>query len=235
MPAGLRVYTSFDRPDEDLVARFAPHNSADLSDVLHKSGTMDGGLQQIYRPMRRFVGVAVTASLPTGALTMLKMAVQQTRPGDVLVVNAYGNSTTAIVGGNVCRGMAHRGLAGMIVDGAIRDVSEIREDDFPVLARSIATGSSAADGPGEVNVPIACGNVVVFPGDIIVADEDGIAVVRPADAEDVLERIKGLKASHAAAQEILLRGQVTGIDSIEDSLRAAGCEIIDRDISRQGA
>lgn len=232
MPAGFRVYTSIDRPDGDLVARFAAHNSADLSDVLHKSGTMDGGIQQVYRPMRKIVGTAVTASLPTGALTMLKMAVQQTRPGDVLVVNAYGNPTTAIVGGNVCRGMAHRGLAGMIVDGAIRDVSEIREDDFPVWARSIATASSAADGPGDVNVPIACGRVVVFPGDIVVADEDGIAVVRPSDAEGVLERIKDLKASHSAAQEILLRGQVTGIDGIEHSLRAGGCEIIDRDAPR---
>lgn len=224
MPAGFRVYTKVERPDKELVQRFAAHNSADLSDALFKGSTMSGEIKQVYQPMKQVVGTAITVSLPTGALTMLKEAVQQTQPGDVLVVNAYGNPTTAIIGANICRGMLHRGVVGMIVDGAIRDVSDMQADGFPMLARSIATGAGAADGPGEVNVPIACGSIVVHPGDIIVADADGIVAIRPADAEDVLERVAKLEAGFAAIQPVLLRGEVTNIENIEKKLREDGCE-----------
>ena len=227
MPAGYRVYTEVNRPDRALVKRFEEHGSADLSDVLHKSGTMDAEIAQVYRPMTKVVGTAVTVSIPTGALSVWKEAIQQSQAGDVLVVNAYGNPTTAVLGANICRGMLHRGLAGMIVDGAIRDVSELRGDGFPVLARSIATAAGPSTGPGEVNVPIACGRAVVHPGDIVVADEDGTVVIRPADAEDILQRVVKLKATLAALQDVLLQGGVTNIANIEKQLREDGCEFVD--------
>ncbi len=224
MPIGFRVYTRINRPDPELVRRFVPLHSADLSDVMNRSRTMDRGIKPLYLPIKKVIGPAVTVSVPTGAFQVVKEAMQLTRAGDVLVINAYGNLYGALLGGNVCRGLVARGLAGMIADGAIRDVSEIREDGLAVYARGITTAMGPIEGPGEVNVPIACGQVVVNPGDIVVADEDGIVVVPPEEAEWVAEETAKLEAGHAAVQEILLRGEIVNIANIEAKLRAAGCE-----------
>lgn len=227
MPVGFRVYTRVDRPDPDLVRALVAHATPDLADAMNRANTLDHAIGPLFRPIPRIAGPAVTVSIPTGALSVLKEAVQRTIPGDVLVVNACGNPTAAVIGGNICRGMVHRGLAGMVVDGAVRDVGEIRTDGLPSFARSVATFPGPKDGPGEVNVPIACGGVVVNPGDIIVADEDGIVVVPPALAAEVLRRVGAVEAGFAAAQEILLRGEVTGIVDIEAAMRADGCEFVD--------
>jgi regulator of RNase E activity RraA len=226
MPIGFRVYTRVVRPDSALVHKFMPLHSADISDAMNRSRTMDKGIKPLYLPIQKFVGTAITVSVPTGAFYVVKEAMQQTQSGDVLVINAYGNLFGALLGGNVCRGLKARGLAGIVADGAIRDTSEIREEGLPVHARAITTVMGPLEGPGEVNVPIACGQVVVNPGDIILADEDGIVVVPPAEAEEVLSAVAKLEADHAAVQEILLRGEVANIANIEKKLHESRCEFI---------
>jgi len=227
MPVGFRVFRRSSRPDAALLQRFAALHTADLSDAMNRSGTMDRGIQPVFTPIKRVVGPAVTVSAPTGAFNMVKIGMEQTQAGDVLVINARGVLNGALVGGNVCRGLVHRGLAGFVADGAVRDASEIREDGLPTFARGVTTVMGPIDGPGEVNVPIACGGVVVNPGDIIVADEDGIVVVRPSEAEEVLAETARLETSHAAVQPILLRGEVTNIAKIERALREQGCTFVD--------
>ncbi|HET9015897.1 MAG TPA: hypothetical protein VFN57_09885 [Thermomicrobiaceae bacterium] len=227
MPLGYRVYTRVERPDPDLVRALATHATPDLADAMNRANTLDPAIRSIFGPIPRVAGPAVTVAIPTGALSVLKEAVERTAPGDVLVVNACGNPTAAVIGGNICRGMVHRGVAGLVVDGALRDVSEIRADGLPSFARHVATFAGPKDGPGEVNVPVACGGVVVNPGDIVVADEDGIVVVPPERAAEVLERVARVEAGFAAAQEVLLRGGVTGIADIEAAMRAEGCEFVD--------
>ncbi len=227
MPVGFRIYASIPRPDPALVQRFAPLHTADISDVMSMAGTMDARIVPAYRPMGKVVGPAVTVSVPTGAYNIVKAAMQRTRPGDVLVINAYGNLNTALVGGNVCRALLKRGVAGLIVDGAIRDVSEIREDGLPVFTRGVTPVAGVPDDRGEVNVPIACGQVVVNPGDIIVADEDGIVVVPPSAAEEILAGVAAAEARHAAIQESLLKGEIGSAIDTEHKLREQGCEFID--------
>jgi RraA family protein len=226
MSVGFRVYTRVNRPDPALVQRFAKWLSPDLSDVISRAGTMENAIHPMYLPVKRAVGPAVTVSVPTGTFSVIKAGMQQTRAGDVLVVNGRGSLNGALFGSNVCRGLLHRGVAGLIVDGAIRDVSEIQTDGLPVFARGVSAGMGSIDGPGEVNVPIACGGVVVNPGDIVVADQDGIVVIRPVEAEYVLNEVAKLKAKHDAVQPILLRGEVTNIVNIEKNLREQGCEFI---------
>lgn len=226
MPLGLRVYTHVVRPDPNLVCKFLLLHSADISDVMNRSRTLDKGIKPLYLPIRKFVGTAVTVSVPTGAFYVVKEAMQQTQPGDVLVINAYGNLYGALLGGNVCRGLKARGLAGIVADGAIRDASEIQAEDLPVHTRAVTTAMGPFEGPGEVNVPIACGQVVVNPGDILVADEDGIVVVPPAEAEEVLAETAKLEASHDSIQQILLRGEITNIANIEKKLRDSGFEFV---------
>jgi len=227
MPVGFRVYTSVRRADPALVARIAALRSPDLSDAMQRAGTMDNGIRSITVPAGRIVGPAVTVSVPTGAFNVVKAGLQQTRRGDVLVINAGGSLRGALIGGNVCRGLLHRGVAGVVADGAVRDADEISADGLPVYARGLSAMMGPIDGPGEVNVPIACGHVVVHPGDIIVADSDGIVAIRPDEAERIAAATERILASHAAAQEILLRGDVTNIANIERSLREQGCEFID--------
>lgn len=227
MPVGFRVYRRDRRPPAELLQRFMKLHSADISDAMNRGGTMDKGIRPVFLPVKKIVGTAVTVSVPTGAFNIVKIGLEQARAGDVLVINARAAVNGALVGGNVCRGIVHRGLVGLIADGAVRDASEIREEGLPTFARGITTVMGPIEGPGEVNVPIACGGVVVNPGDIIVADEDGIVVVPEKDAEEVLAETAKLEVSHEAVQPVLLRGEVTNIAKIEKGLRDLGCEFID--------
>lgn len=226
MPVGFRVYVTALRAEPALLAKFTELRTPDISDAMNRAGTMDNGIQAAYRPMGRVIGPAVTVSVPTGAFNVIKAGMQQTRRGDVLVINARGSLRGALIGGNVCRGLLHRGLAGVIMDGAVRDVTEIQEDGLPVFARGVSAMMGPIDGPGEVNVPIACGHVVVHPGDIIVADLDGIVAVRTADAAQVAEETQKLLGHYAGVQDVLRRGEVTNIANIERGLREQGCEFI---------
>jgi len=226
MPVGFRVYATALRAEPALLAKFAGLRTPDISDAMNRAGTMDNGIQAAYRPMGRVIGPAVTVSVPTGAFNVIKAGMQQTRRGDVLVINARGSLRGALIGGNVCRGLLHRGLAGVVMDGAVRDVTEIQEDGLPVFARGVSAMMGPIDGPGEVNVPIACGHVVVHPGDIIVADLDGIVAVRAADAAQVAEETQKLLGHYAGVQDVLRRGEVTNIANIERGLREQGCEFI---------
>lgn len=228
MNLGFRVITEIGRPPADVIERLADCRSCDISDVMNRSGTMVG-IRAVYESVPRIVGPAVTVSIPAGGINMVKMGIQQARAGDVLVVSAQGQTHYAMLGGNISLGMQSRGIKGFVIDGAIRDVSEIRDLQFPTFARGVATAAADLGGPmGEVNVPIACGGVVVNPGDIIVADEDGIVVVPPHAASDVVEGVHALNAKHAQAREILRRGEVTAIDRITEQFVSQGLAILPR-------
>lgn len=228
MPLGFRVYTDMERPTASLIELFESFQSPDISDVMNRAGTMDSGIRPINTPPKRVVGPAVTVSVPTGAFNVIKAGMEQTRRGDVLVINARGSLRGALIGGNVCRGLFHRGLAGVIMDGAVRDVDEVQRDGLAVYARGLSAMMGPIDGPGEVNVPIACGHVVVNPGDIVVADADGIAVVPPDEAERIAAETRKLLERYAgpSVRDVLLRGEVTNIANIERGLREQGCEFM---------
>jgi len=224
MTYGYRVFSQFERPSPELVSQFAGTASPDLADVMQKAGVIGGGISPIYEPMAAFVGTAVTVSAPTGGFYIIKMAMEMTQPGDVLVIAARGNMSYALLGGNICLGLKRRGLAGMIVDGAVRDVDEIEAVGLPVHARGLAINISPKAEPGEVNVPVAVGHCVVFPGDIIVADREGIVAVPPVYAEEISHKLSQLKDWHASVQPVLERGEVTNIAAIRQELEQSGCE-----------
>jgi regulator of RNase E activity RraA len=227
MSIGFRVYALRQRPARALLERVSHLRTPDLSDAMQRAGTMDNGIYSITMPTKQIVGFAVTVSVPNGAFQVVKAGMQQTRSGDVLVINARGSLRGALIGGNVCRGLLRRGLAGVVADGAVRDSDEISGDGLPVYARGLSAMMGPIEGPGEVNVPIACGNVVVHPGDIIIADSDGIVVMRPHEVEAIADETERLLKRHAAIQSVLLRGEVTNIANIERGLREQGCEFVE--------
>jgi RraA family protein len=223
---GFRAITRITRPDAKTVGRFEGISSADLADAMYDANVMDPAIRPIYEPMAPIVGPAVTVSIPRSThFHMFKLGAQQTRAGDVLVVNARGDLTAGLTGGNVCRGLRARGLAGVIVDGAVRDIEETRETGLPVYARGVTPRGGSVYGAGEVNVPIACGGVIVNPGDIVVADRDGIAVIPPAAVDEVLALVEKGKAGHASIQPALARGEITNIENITKKLVELGCLI----------
>jgi 4-hydroxy-4-methyl-2-oxoglutarate aldolase len=226
MPLGYRVIQDIQRPDPDIVAAIGEHFSADLADSMRKYGAMSRAIQPVYRPMPKFFGPAVTAWLPTGSFSMAKIAMMQCQPGDVLVLNAYEDVSHALVGGHIGRALKVRGMAGMVVDGAIRDSSELKDVGLPVCARGTSVIIGGHDGPGEINVPVACGGVVVNPGDIVVADEDGIVVVPKDHAADVVTWVRAIHKGLAGADPAYARGEVPGMDAVEKRMRDAGCEFI---------
>jgi|SRR5579859_2258868 len=229
MSIGFRVITRIERPAANLVERFLAFASCDISDVMNRAGSMVG-IRSVYLPVRRIAGSAVTVSVPAGGINMIKVGIEQSRAGDVVVASAQGDTTFAMLGGNISLGMKARGVRGFVIDGAVRDVSELRDLDFPTFARGVAAAAADLGGPrGEVNVPIACGAVVVNPGDIVVADEDGIVVVPLAAAEEVLAALPNLKEKHEAARLALRRGEVTAIERITQEFVSQGLEIVSSD------
>lgn len=221
---GNRARLTFARPPREVVERFREASPPDLADAMNKSGAMREILP-MYAPMPRMVGTAITVKAPTGDALMVRKAMAAAEPGDVIVIDGRGTISRSLWGGNRSKTVAARGIAGVVIDGGTRDIDETREVDLPLFARAICPMASASAGPGELNYPIACGGVVVNPGDIVVADAEGIAVIPREDAEDVydawlkiVERERDWSAKASAGQQL-------GGDEVDRLLREIGCEI----------
>ena len=143
--------------------------------------------------MPRVAGPAYTVRTVKHDNLMLHAAIYHAEPGDVIVVQA-GDDRMAVADGNVCAVAQRRGVAGFVVDGVIRDVAGSRGRGFPVFARGVSPIPARQDGPGEIGGPITCGGVRVNPGDVVVADEEGIVVVARARAETVLKNARAKAA-----------------------------------------
>jgi regulator of RNase E activity RraA len=195
---------------------------------MHGGYTM-AGVAAVYPRISAIAGPAVTVSAHEGGFAIVKMALHACGPGDVLVVSTRGPATRALWGGNLSLGAQRRGVAGLVIDGAVRDVHEISDLGFPVFATGVATGADPLYSPyGEVNVPISCGGIPVHPGDVVVADEDGIVAVRPRDATAVIAAARAVVAGHEAVQPLLRAGEVTRHSEIEQALLADGLAVIDQ-------
>ncbi len=158
---------------------------------------MDPGIRA--RTSLPVAGLAITVNCRPADNLMLHKAMQIAKPGDVLVVTTSGNTTSAVFGELMCHSAVAARLGGLVVDGAVRDVEGMTRLEFPVFSRSVCPGGCDKDGPGEINVPISCGGVVVMPGDVIVGDDDGMVVVPRTDASDVLKGVARAAGSRAQA------------------------------------
>jgi len=159
-----------------------------LSDNIHR-GTGSVGLRPYHKPSKAtMAGTAVTVRCRGGDNLVVLRAFDYCRPGDVLVIDAGGDLTNAVLGGIMSAGGAMLGLAGIVVDGAIRDAAEIAEREFPLYARGVNHRGPYKNGPGEINVPVTIGGMIVQPGDVIVGDQDGLLAFPAADAAAVIEK-----------------------------------------------
>jgi 4-hydroxy-4-methyl-2-oxoglutarate aldolase len=197
------------------VAGFHDISPTTVADVLGREHVMDAGIRPLWPAIRRVAGPAFTVRCAPGDNLMLHAAIYRAEPGSVLVVES-GDMNYALAGGNTCAIAQRRGIAALVTDGVIRDLADVREMSFPVFARGVIPAPGAKLAVSPLNGRVQCGGVSVEAGDIVVADEEGVAVVPAARREQVLldaqarqdreagESLDAWEESHHALVEKLL-------------------------------
>jgi len=181
---GFRVRSEWPRPDAALLASFATASSAQVADSMARLGAMDAAIRPIW-PISRIIGPALTVWCHSGDNLMVHKALSIAHPGDILVVNTQGNRVNSPFGELLATSAQKFGVAAVIVDGMVRDSDALQDMRMPVFARGLSPNGCNKDGPGEVGAVIACGGVAVRPGDIVIADGDGVTIVPLEDAAHV--------------------------------------------------
>ena len=186
---GFRIRMSIERPPASLVNMFRDFETPDISDILNRMYTMSPELRNLVND-KKLVGPALTVKVFPGDNLMVHKALDAARPGDVVVIDTSGSQRNAVLGDLIINKAKHRGIAGFIVDGLVRDLPGLIEAGLPVYARGVTPFGPLHRGPGELNYSVSCGGIVVNPGDIVVADASGIAVVRREVAEATVMRLR---------------------------------------------
>ena len=230
MSIGKRIYTKREMPDAAVLAAFNELQipASNAGDCMGRNCAMNPRIRLVSSPKRQVTaGPALTVKCRAGDNLALHAALNQCSEGDFLVVSNEEDMTRALMGEIM---MAYlmwaKKAAGIILDGPIRDIDEISKWDFPVYCTGTTPGGPYKEGPGEVNVPIACGGVSVNPGDVILADPDGVIVIPRRDAPFVLEKAKGY---HQADDEKLKKTKDGTINRgwVDKALEAKEYEFID--------
>lgn len=222
MSIGFRVCRGHIRSDRSMVEAFAEIPAAIISDNLNRM--VAGGAN--LRPMHKsggLAGTALTVKTRPGDNLMIHKAVDEALPGDVIVVDGGGDLTNSLIGELIVTHARSRGVAGFVVNGAIRDLDALGSDTFPIYAAGVSHRGPYKEGPGEVGVPISLDGMVIEPGDIIIGDLDGVVCVPRLAAEALLpvvrahvEREKGIRAA--------IHGKGWDRSWVNEILRAKGCE-----------
>lgn len=223
MTAGFRIYPNpKQKASPDLVERFRKLPVANVSDSMSRMAAAGPRL----RPMHGggvLAGPAITVKSRPGDNLMLHKAIDMAEPGDIIVVDAGGDLTNALIGELMVAHAEQRGVGGIVINGAIRDAATLREGRFPIFAAGVTHRGPYKDGPGEINVPIAIDGMVIAPGDLVIGDEDGLLSVAFDEVETVYA------AAHAKQQAE--QKQMQAIEErrydrawVVETLKRLGCE-----------
>lgn len=194
----IQYRAEFRRLSLDALTPWMTAEAAGVSDCLHRAQAMDGGIQPL-DPKMRLVGQARTIRCTVGDNSALHAALDLAEPGDVLVADAGGYLGNAIWGGLMTEAAKRKGVAGLVIDGCVRDRLEIVASQFPCFVRGTVPAGPHKNFGGEIDCPIACGGVVINPGDLVIADADGVTIVPLSKVETVLADYLGLKKKETYA------------------------------------
>lgn len=221
----FRIYSKINRPAPELVQSFAGIPVANIGDCMNRRACI--GSAKI-KPMNDvpLLGSAFTVKCSPGDNLLFYKAIDMAQPGDVIVIDAQGELSNAITGELMLTWVKLKGLAGVVIDGAVRDAGAIRDMDLAVYAAGVTPNGPFKNGPGEINVPITCGGIIIKPGDILVGDADGIVAIDPQEAPELLAKAKATMEKEA---KIMADIQKLAWDQtwVAETLQAKGCEFID--------
>jgi regulator of RNase E activity RraA len=205
---GFRIRYEIERPPAELVAELGRFDTPQISDLMNRLYTMAAEIRNLTNPTLRILGPACTVKVYPGDNLMVHKSLDVARPGDVIVVDTGASSQTAALGDLVSTKARHRRIAGLVVDGMVRDLPGIRDlEDFPVFARGVTPIGPLHRGPGEINHPVCVGGIVVHPGDIVVGDLNGVVVVPRDFAQELLDRLLTRTGAEADYTEAVRRGE----------------------------
>lgn len=199
---GFRIFERKNEISSDIINSFYKFSSCNVADAMGRFRVLSADIKPAV-PTRRIVGRALTVLTRGIDNLMIHKALEISKPGDIIVVDTYGDTNASGWGGLMTRTAVKVGLEGVVIDGSVRDLEDIRELGLPVYARAVTARGCFKDGPGEINCNISCGGVSISPGDLIIADEDGVVCVPFDDIEYVYEKTEKLVANEAKrVQEI---------------------------------
>jgi regulator of RNase E activity RraA len=214
-------------PPVDVVEGFKSLPAANVADCMGRLSAISSQIRLLSSPVDEImVGVALTVKARPGDNLMIHKALDLAGPGDVIIVSNEADRTQSLVGEVMVTYAQFRGIAGLVLDGPIRDIGAISKMFIPVYAAGVTPGGPFKDGPGEINVPIACGGIHVEPGDIVLGDKDGVIIIPRRDAPAILLEAKKFSAEDQGKVVAAAAGTL-GRAWVDKTLEAKKCEIID--------
>jgi 4-hydroxy-4-methyl-2-oxoglutarate aldolase len=216
------VVRNTQRVERSVVEAFASLGVATVYEAQGRTGLMAAWMRPIY-PGAHIAGTAVTVSVPPGDNWMIHVAVEQCQAGDVLVVAPTSPSDGTYFGDLLATSLKARGVLGLIIEGAVRDVRELTEMKFPVWSRYVSAQGPLRANLGDINLPLQCAGALVNAGDLVIADDDGVCVVARAQATEVLDKSHAREKKESAVRARLAAGEL-GLDiyDMRQALAAKG-------------
>lgn len=219
---GFRIRCDIERPSAATVQTLGRFETPSISDLMNRLYTMHSDIRPLTDAGLRILGPACTVKVYPGDNLMVHKSLDVAKPGDVVVVDASASGTTAVLGDLVSTKARHRGVAGFVVDGLIRDLPGIRAlADFPVFAHGVTPIGPLHRGPGEINHPVSVGGIVVNPGDIIVGDLNGVVVVPRDIADELVDRLLDRQVAESDYMSAVGRGDFSN-EWVDRILEASG-------------